>query len=126
MEYLPGLQKYEDIYFNSAIQRQGGQMLKCQCYCYRALSSTGKTTKNRKRKLRETPSDLVPGLMDTPHFHALGLQERHAVKQLSDWAKQRENHNVAKNVAKRERLEALKRANRSVIDAANEDRKSVV
>lgn len=114
VEYLPGLQKYEDVYFNSAIQRQGGQMLKCQCYCYRANQLSGKGGKARKRKLKSDPPELVPGLMDTPHFRALGLQERAAVKQLSDWASTRESHRTG---LKRQRLESLtgssKRANTS-------------
>jgi len=115
VEYLPGLQKYEDIYFNSAIQRQGGQMLKCQCYCYRANQISG-AHKTRKRKLRDMPSDLVPGLIDTPHFHALGPQERQAVKRLSDWAMQQENHRKAK----RERSAALKGSSKRATDPQQE------
>lgn len=100
VEYLPGLQKYEDLYFNSEVQRQGGQMLKCQCYCFRAGSGSSKHGK-RRRELRDTPAELMPGLMDAQHYSALGVQERASVKLLSDLMK----HKERKCAARRDQLE---------------------
>mmetsp|Transcript_120570 Transcript_120570/g.240065 ORF Transcript_120570/g.240065 Transcript_120570/m.240065 type:complete len:725 (-) Transcript_120570:209-2383(-) len=117
VEYLPGLQKYEDIYFNSEVQRQGGQMMKCQCYCFRASQGSKQEKRPKHRKLRDSPAVLVPGLMDTQHYNALGTQEKTAVKLLSEWSKQREKKvqktagvmATAKSAiaAKREQLEQL-------------------
>jgi len=89
VEYLPGLQKFEDIYLNNSVQRRGGQSLKCQCYCFRAMQ-LAKGGCEEQRRSRKRCSASIGGLMDIKTFESMSRDKQDAVKELLDWVRLRE------------------------------------
>lgn len=124
VEYLPGLQKFEDIHLNNAVQRGGGHSLKCQCYCFRAaqMSKGGcENQRHRSQKRKASTSDLG-ALMDPKVFRALSAEQQAAVNELLQWVQLRENQCKTKKM----RLMSLGTPKPAQMDRATEPTAKVV
>lgn len=91
VKYLPDLQMYEDICLNHDVLSKGGRTLKCQCYGFRAVHPRkGGCLQQRRSKHEKPERTRLKDLVKISAFKSLEKSRRHAVKQLLEWVRDKE------------------------------------
>ena len=101
-EYLPGVQKYEDICLNHEVMRNasaGGHTMKCQLFCFRASHTAGGgCAEQRAASVAESghrsARTSLESLVDMARFNAMSEDRRNTEKEVLRWVHSKEQKSL--------------------------------
>jgi len=102
IEYLPDLQKFEDICLNhEVLQALGGRTLKCQLFCFRAAHSRhGGCGDSRDQRATNDRFTQVSDLIHPARFESLPKDRQQVVLELLEWVRGVERQSIHKSAAR--------------------------